>query len=159
MIIYFTRHGETEWHKKGFLQGQKNSPLTTRGKKSAKEKGKILSKENIEIIYSSDLGRCIQTSKIINKYLKTKIIKSSKLRERDFGDLNGKPNKDVRERIDLSDADEKAPNGESFNGLKRRIISFIKLLFKRKFQKILLVTHEGVLRAILSEYYLPKRAV
>lgn len=119
MIIYLTRHGETGWHKKGLLQGHKNSPLTVRGKKSAEKKGKILSKENIEIIYSSDLGRCVQTSKIINKYLRTKIIKTSKLRERNFGDLNGKSNKEVREKIDLSDPDEKAPNGESFNELKK----------------------------------------
>lgn len=153
MIIYITRHGETIWNKKRILQGHKDSPLTLKGINTAKRKGKALSRKGIEIIYSSDLGRCVQTSEIINQWLRVKLIKTPKLRERNFGDLNGQPGKKVKEKLDLSDPNEKAPNGESFNQLKKRIITFIQSLTNKKFRKILLVTHEGPVRAILSEYY------
>lgn len=153
MIIYFIRHGETEWNKKKIVQGHRDSPLTIKGLNNAKKLGKFLCDKNIEIIYSSDLGRCIQTGEIINQWLKVKLFKTKKLRERNFGKLNGHPNKEVSEKLNLQDADEKAPDGESFNELKERVISFIKKLFPKKFKKILLVIHDGTARAILSEYY------
>lgn len=153
MIIYFVRHGETEWNKKRIVQGHKDSPLTPKGRINAERLGRILRDKNIEIIYSSDLGRCVQTSKIINRGLKVKMIKVKELRERNFGDFNGRPDRKVREKLDLNSPDEKAPNGESFNEQKKRVVSFIKKLFAKKFKKILLVIHDGTARAILSEYY------
>ena len=153
MIIYFVRHGETEWNKKEIVQGHKDSPLTLRGRNNAEKLGRILRDKNIEIIYSSDLGRCVQTSKVINKWLKVKIIKTKELRERNFGDFNGRPNRKVKETLDLNNPDEKAPNGESFNEQKKRAVSFIQRLFAKKFKKNLLVIHDGTARAILSERY------
>lgn len=158
MIIYFVRHGETIWNRKGITQGHKNSPLTLKGKNSAKKLGEKLRKENIEKIYSSDLGRCVQTAEIINRYLKVNLIITREMRERNFGDFNGYPAKNIRAELDLSNVNEKAPNGESFNEMKERVIGFIRSLTKekigkRKTKKVLLVTHEGPTRAILSKYY------
>ncbi len=150
MIIYFVRHGETEWNKKKILQGHKDSPLTLKGKKNAENLGKTLEKKKIEVIYTSDLGRCVQTAEIINKYLKTKLVKTPKLRERDFGSLNGKLNKEVEKMLDLFNPNEKAPDGESFNQLKNRVINFLKLLKKKKLERVLIVAHEGTLRAIFK---------
>ena len=153
MIIYFVRHGETEWNKKEILQGHKDSHLTIKGINNAEKLGKILRDKNIEVIYSSDLGRCIQTAEIINKELKLKIVRTSKLRERNFGDLNGKPNVRVKKALNLKDADEKAPNGESFNNMKKRVVAFIGSLPNKKYKKVLLITHEGPARVILSKYF------
>jgi len=153
MIIFFIRHGETIWNKKRILQGHKDSPLTPKGKISAQKFGERLKKENIEKIYSSDLGRCVQTAEIINRFLNVKLIKTAELRERNFGNLNGLSNKEVAKQINLLDADKKAPNGESFNELKKRIITFIRSLSNRKSRKILLITHDGPTKAILSEYH------
>lgn len=150
MIIYFIRHGETEWNKKKITQGHQDSPLTLKGKNNAEKLGRILRNKNIEIIYSSDLGRCIETSNIINKWLKVKIVKAKELRERNFGDFNGQPDKKVKKILNLKDLDEKAPNGESFNDQKKRVALFIKKLFAKKFKKILLVVHDGTARAILG---------
>lgn len=153
MIIYFLRHGETVWNKRGITQGHKNSPLTLKGKNSAKKRGGLLIIEGIGRIYSSDLGRCIQTAKIINQKLKIKLIKTPKLREQDFGDLNGCFNKIIKSQLNLYNLNAKAPGGESFNNMKKRIINFIKKLSKKKIKRVLLVTHEGPTRSILSEYY------
>jgi len=109
-----------------------------------------LEKKKIEVIYTSDLGRCVQAAEIINKHLKTKLVKTRKLRERDFGSLGGKPYKEVGKVLSLSNFNKKAPEGESFNQLKNRVINFLKLLNKKKLEKVLVVTHEGALRAIFK---------
>jgi probable phosphoglycerate mutase len=153
MIIYVVRHGETVWNKKGIIQGHKDSPLTMRGIRSAGKLGKMLIKEAITLIYSSDLGRCVQTADIINKQLNVRLTKTAKLREQNFGDYNGKLNKWVRKRIDIGDPDVKSPNGESFNQMKTRILRFVYSLADQDHGKALLVTHDGPLKAIMSEYY------
>lgn len=156
MLIYFVRHGETEWNKKGIIQGHKDSPLTQKGKITAKKQAKILKDKNIEIIYTSDLGRCVQTAGIINKKIEVKIIKTRQLRERNFGLLNGKPAKEIRKKLNLSDSDEVAPKGESFNQMKERVLDFIKLLTRKKQNNVLLITHDGATSAILCDYYKAK---
>ncbi|MDD5145676.1 MAG: histidine phosphatase family protein [Candidatus Pacebacteria bacterium] len=152
MIIYFTCHGQTIWNKKGIIQGHKDSSLTQKGIKSAEKKAKLLNKKGVEIIYSSDLGRCAKTAEIINQWLEVKIVFTKKLRERDFGKFNGKVYEKIKEKIDLSNLNEKAPGGESLNQLRKRVISFIQSFFTKKFKKILLVTHGGPARTILINY-------
>ncbi|PIN93286.1 hypothetical protein COU54_03725 [Candidatus Pacearchaeota archaeon CG10_big_fil_rev_8_21_14_0_10_31_24] len=149
--LYIIRHPETEWNKKRRLQGHKDSSLTIKGKNTAKKMGLELKDKNIEKIYSSDLGRCIQTSEIISRILKVKIVKSKELRERNFGDFNGLPDKIVNQKMDRNRFNLKCPNGESFNNMKKRVLKFLKNLPKNK--NLLIVTHDGCVRAILSEIY------
>ena len=130
--------------------------MTKKGKLSATNKEKSLIDKNIQVIYSSDLGRCLNTSNIINKYLKIKIIKTPKLREMDFGDFNGKPDKKFLKEFNLKNVYKRTPNGENFNDFKKRILSFIKLLKNKKFEKVLLVTHNGVAKIILNRSKISK---
>ena len=153
MIIYVVRHGLTAWNKKGITQGHKDSPLAPEGVASAKKLRGLLNKQDIEVIFSSDLGRCVQTAEIINKSVDKDLIKISELREQDFGDHNGQPYEKIKAEIDISNPDKKPPNGESFNEMKKRVLDFIKALSDKRFGKVLLVTHHGCLIAILSEYY------
>jgi len=55
---------------------------------------------------------------------------------------------------DVSNSNEVAPNGESFNQMKSRVLKFIKSLENKNYKKVLVVSHEGPVRAILSEYYM-----
>jgi probable phosphoglycerate mutase len=41
-VLYYVRHGETEWNREGRLQGQHDSALTARGRAQAAECGEIL---------------------------------------------------------------------------------------------------------------------
>lgn len=152
MTIYITRHSETVQNKIGITQGHKDSPLTEKGKLSANKKGLKLKNKNIEIIYSSDLGRCMQTAKIINKYLNAKIILKKDLRERNFGIFNGKKHIEVKKKLNLNNLNLIPPKGESFNQMKRRAINFIKNLKNTKNKRILIITHEGVTRALFSKH-------
>ena len=147
MVIYIVRHPDTEWNKIIQTQGQMDSPLTNKGIETAENFGTLLRKKKISKICSSDLGRCIQTSEIINKYLCVKIIADSKLREQDKGIYNGRDEIFVKKIID---PDFVLPHGESFNQMKNRVLNFINKL--EKSGSFLVVTHEGCLRAVISEY-------
>jgi probable phosphoglycerate mutase len=149
MIIYLIRHPETEYNKLGITQGHDDSPLTEKGINTAKKLGQLLKNRKIFKIYSSDLGRCIQTSRIINKFLNVDIYPQKELRERNHGDFNGKSAKLISQTFDMSNPDLILPNGESFNQMKKRVLLFIQNLNESK--PVLIVTHEGCLRAVLSE--------
>jgi broad specificity phosphatase PhoE len=41
-VIYYIRHGETEWNAEGRLQGTQDIPLNDLGRKQAKSSGVIL---------------------------------------------------------------------------------------------------------------------
>lgn len=45
-----------------------------------------MKKYNIDIIYSSDLKRVVQTSEIINKYINSEIVIKEELREINMGE-------------------------------------------------------------------------
>lgn len=153
MFLYIVRHGETIWNRKEIIQGHKDSSLTSKGKRSAQRIGRRFRNEGIARIYSSDLGRCIKTAEMINKNLNVKLIRTSKLREQNFGRYNGKPDWLIRGKIDLPNPNSKFSGIESFNQMKKRIMQFVYSLAFKDFEKILIVTHEGPLRAILSDYY------
>ncbi|MCR4327600.1 MAG: histidine phosphatase family protein [Nanoarchaeota archaeon] len=150
MVIYIVRHPETEYNRKGLTQGNDDSPLTEKGINTAEKLGKLLKNREISKIYSSDLGRCIQTSRIINKFLNVDIYPQKELRERNHGDFNGKSAKLISQNFDMSNPDLILPKGESFNQMKIRVLNFINKL--EKSTSVLVVTHEGCLRATISDY-------
>lgn len=149
MVIYIVRHPETKWNKEGIFQGHHDSPLTEEGKQVAENLGRKLIDKKIERIYCSDLGRCVQTAEIINKFLNVKIVKSHRLREKTIGDLDGQTYDIMKKHLDESNPDQMPPNGESFNQMKARVLSFLKTVEDNS----LIVSHYGCLKAILSDYY------
>jgi broad specificity phosphatase PhoE len=66
--IYIARHGETEWNKKGFAQGNENDiKLNDNGINQAKDLGLFLKSKNVklDLIISSPMIRTIETSNIV----------------------------------------------------------------------------------------------
>ena len=129
MRIYITRHGETQWNKKGLMQGWKNSDLTEKGIENAKRLGESLKDINFDVIYTSPLGRANETAKCINGNKDTKIVLVESLKEMGFGIWEGMENSKLKElyseqynnfweRPHLYKPHE---NGESFEELLLRV--------------------------------------
>ena len=57
--IYLVRHGESEWNILKKFKVKRYTTLTEKGIEQARIIGERLIKENIEIIYSSDLSRAL----------------------------------------------------------------------------------------------------
>lgn len=152
MTLYVIRHGETEWNRRGIMQGWKDSPLTARGKKSARNVARFLKDKGIEIIYSSDLGRCRETAQLVNAILKTRVVFQRGLRERNFGDLNGQT-QTAREALRLdTDLLTRPPRGETRAAFSQRIFRALAGIPVRH-RIVLVVTHDGPLRTLLAARY------
>lgn len=149
MNFYVVRHFLTQSNAVGIIQGWGDSQLTSQGIKAAEKLGIFLKDKSISIIYTSDLGRCVETSEIINKKLNLKIIKSPGLREQNFGKFNN--TRISKEEFDASDHSAVPPDGESFLQMKARVLSYIKIELPRDKDKVLIVTHDGCFRAIISD--------
>lgn len=151
MVIFVVRHPYTEANVKKISQGHSDSKLIPEGIEMAHKLGKKLRNKNIGKILTSDLGRCVQTSNIINEYLQVPIIKSKELREQNLGKYNGKPKLEIKKEFDENDYKAIPKDGESLLQVKDRIIKFIQSLSTK--EVILIVTHTGCFQSILSEAY------
>lgn len=149
MKFYVVRHSLTESNAAGITQGWDDSRLTTQGIEEAEKLGNFLKDKSISIIYTSDLGRCVQTSEIINKALKVRIIKEPQLREQNYGKLNN--NRLSGKDFNVKNHSAIPEDGESFLQMKVRVLKYIKFQLPKGDAKILIVTHDGCFRALLSE--------
>ena len=150
------RHGETEWNREDKLQGQIDIALSEKGIKQAKEIAKLLKKEKIYTIYSSDLSRAVITAEEINKYHHIKIKKSKNLREIDLGDANGTLRSELAQKFpEFMEAKKNNyfnasyPNGESYKDVQERVKKFLSEI-KEKNGTILVVAHQGFNRTLIG---------
>lgn len=157
MKIYFTRHGLTEYNKERRIQGLLDSPLTLEGKEKAKELGARLKDEGIEIIYSSDQKRAMDSAKIINEALKLDIIPDRRLREVSMLSHEGMtwaesvasdPDREdlIMQRPDLFNEGGIYPYRDALEDT----IAFIFELIKTNYEKVLVMTHGSKLRVITT---------
>ncbi|MBN1980253.1 MAG: histidine phosphatase family protein [Chitinivibrionales bacterium] len=155
--IIALRHGETQWNKLGKQQGHLNSDLTDLGIRQAQAIADGVRHFKIDLIYSSDLGRAIQTSEIIARSIGKSFITDSRLRERRLGILQGLTKVEFTQRYpheadryNSNDPDYCIPEGESARQRYSRSITFIEELVVRHGGKtLLIVTHGGVLMSYM----------
>lgn len=99
-MLTLVRHGETAYNKEGIIQGQMDIPLSDEGLKQADLLGKYLRNDIFTGIYASDLKRAYQTAEAVVKHSATTrpaIIPDVRLRERNFGELEGQPSQALKE--------------------------------------------------------------
>ncbi len=155
--IYLVRHGQTQWNIKGKTQGHGNSDLTQQGIDQATNLAKSMSKYPINHIYSSDLGRAVQTAKILGDELNLDVIKTTSLREMGFGKWEGLLIKEIQN--DYKDIYNtwrnqphlaQIPEGETLDIIKDRTDKFLEELNKNHSgEHIVLITHSVTARVIL----------
>lgn len=156
MRIYLIRHGETDYTINKQYCGFSNPPLNEMGIKTANILKKYFQNKPINKIYSSDLIRAIETTKIIfphNKFTKTKLI-----REMNFGIFEGYDYQYLSKKYTslyqkwISNPNTTIPKGETFSQFKKRIKKFFnKLIECDKNNNIAIVSHGGVIRLLICE--------
>ncbi len=156
VIFYVVRHGNTEFNKKKRLQGgQIDSPLTNKGYKDALYLAKKLKDIKFDAVYSSDLGRTFITAHIIADTIgiTNKIFRAKELREVDFGGLTGLLKEEVKLKYPSYKKNPhfKHLRGESYYDVKNRVIKKLLSLNKNEIKTLLIVTHAGCIRGIMSE--------
>lgn len=102
--LVLVRHGESEWNKKNLFTGWMDVDLSEKGHEEAIAAGKLLKAEgyDFDVCYTSYLKRAIHT---LNHALDEMdrawlpVIKSWKLNERHYGDLQGKNKSEAAEKF------------------------------------------------------------
>ncbi len=155
MKLTVVRHAETIENVQGIIQGHARGTLTEHGISQAKQAAQKLRSESIDVIYCSDLSRCVDTAKEIIKYHpNTAIHYTEQLREMDAGVLDKYPFK-VPDFISNIGAliikyfNVKLPGAESVSDLRLRVRRFINVVYKEHpNDRVLFITHGLTMRAI-----------
>lgn len=151
------RHTETVWNREKRIQGQIDTPLTPEGEKQAIEQGRILNKFKWDRILVSDIGRAQKTAHFINISLQIPVIEDSRLREQHWGVWAGKTIAQIKKEAPLLMAEQEAagwrfcpPGGEDRNMVWKRSKSALKEAYEKlPGSKILVITHEGVIKSLV----------
>ena len=153
-MIYLTRHGQTDWNVVHRIQGHLDIPLNDIGRNEAQICGRQLATIKMDQIISSDLSRARETAKIINEFLSAPLSVDSRLREINFGDLQGVLVKDVSDDMwnDFNHESDKL-HAESLPAVYQRLKSFFDEIDPHK--NTLIVAHGGVIRMAVYLAYNP----
>ncbi len=151
------RHAPTLWNSQKRIQGQLDSPLTPEGDRMARQWGEMLRPFAWDRILLSDLGRTCRTAERINVALNIPMTSDSRLREKDWGEWTGRTIAEIRLRsADALAAMEKAgwafrpPGGEDRNEVWERGRCALDDAYRKwPGQKILVVTHEGMIKCLV----------
>jgi len=154
--LLIIRHGETKWNAEHRFQGHGDSPLTETGRNQVAALGRRMQAINFDALISSDLGRTRETSAIIAGFTGHAAEFDSRLRERNYGVLEGltvpeirAQHSDVYDRFNMDNPDYILPEGESHRQHYQRNVSFFKEFLAGRFgAKVVVVAHGGVLDSI-----------
>ncbi|MCR5336773.1 MAG: histidine phosphatase family protein [Synergistes sp.] len=155
-MIYFLRHGRTEWNNQLRYQGAVDIPLNEDGRMQAHKAALRFSSADIDAVISSPLSRAMETAERIASFHKgLKVESTPLLTEVDFGKWEGRTVPEIKAgyadvfakwRNDPLNVD--APGGESMDSLYERCGLFAEQLLARPERSIVVVGHGAMLRAL-----------
>ncbi len=152
MDIVFVRHGKTRLNDLGCFVGNTDCDISKEGLKQAEKVKDFLGKISFDGVYVSPLRRTIQTADVLCK----EYTLDDRLREMNFGVFEGLKYGEIEQKYpDYIKAwnedyeNYRIPKGESLQDVFHRVESFIDDV-RNKHERILVVTHGGVIRCALS---------
>jgi len=179
--LYLIRHGETYLNRYEKMQGWADSPLTEAGKVVAIETGKKLANISFDRVYTSDLGRTVETAEILlgqNHHNENIVIQKIKeFRELFFGSFEGEYNEvawskiakengfanneemmrnhPIEETMDSIHKADPLHHAESFVEFSGRIEKGLELIMgerQKEDENILLVSHGVVIMHLIHKF-------
>ena len=163
-IVYFVRHGQTDWNAEARFQGTRDIPLNDKGRGQARHNGATLKglvdPKSVNFI-ASPLIRTRETMEIIRAEMGLDphaYQTDDRLKELSFGDWEGRTVTELEEtQADLWAARQtdkwffRPPQGESYQDLANRLRSWVNEIDG----PLVVVSHGGVnrgLRFLLSDH-------
>ena len=125
--VVFETHSTSVDNERGIATGWLPGRLSERGRELADELGRRRREDGLAAVFASDLRRAVETAEIAFAGSGTAVFYDRRLRECDYGELNGMP----RERLEAERAlhvDEPYPGGESWRQAITRVESFLEEL-------------------------------
>lgn len=151
MIIYSTRHGQTDYNKADLILGTTDLPLNDTGKAQAEALAeRVADMGDVDIIVASPMLRAQTTAGAVAQRCGLDVVTDERLREWDYGEYEGKT------RYTEGFADNKrqfgvrmGKSGESLMQLCHRVYSALDdIIAEYRGKNVLVVSHGGVCRVI-----------
>lgn len=138
-IIYFV-HGTTTDNLENKATGWLPGELSEIGIQQSKELKNKINIDEIDIVFCSDLQRAVDSANYVFGNEK-EIIVDNRLRECNYGELNGQPTTLVKDEEHI---ENKFPNGESMLDVEKRMRDFCEFLLENYNGKhIAIVAHKS----------------
>ncbi|MFC1908008.1 histidine phosphatase family protein [Chloroflexota bacterium] len=154
--IILARHGETEWNVEGIFRGRIDIELNETGIKQTELLAEYLSDLKIDAIYSSPLKRVLKTAEVIAGYHKLNIEIAPGLIDFDYGEWQGLPHQEVRDKYRELYAEwtknphlVTMPAGESLNDVRKRAIRLVDNIMAEYEGTVVLVSHRVVNKVLI----------
>jgi broad specificity phosphatase PhoE len=139
--IVFETHSVTEDNENGKATGWLPGRLSAVGRENAAALGERRRNDGLAAVFVSDLDRAVQTAEIAFLGSRIPILKDWRLRECDYGLLNGAPTEEVQGDR-LSYLETPYPQGESWIGATDRVGRALTDLPSRwAEQRVLIIGH------------------
>ncbi len=156
MKLYIIRHAETEYNRKGIIQGSEvDSDINDIGDRQSKSFYEYYKNVGFDKIYTSDLKRTFQT---VRRFTEngTEYEKLKEFNEISWGVNQGKSDdlEDYSKLIDTwlaGDLDSKFEKGESPNEMSIRLVKGFNKVLEDNHDTVLLCIHGRALRILLSK--------
>ena len=133
----FVRHGETPLNRDRLMGGRTDAPLTERGEQQARDASALLMPQPWSVIAVSPQQRARRTAALALPGAPVMVVPD--LRERDWGDLEGRP------LSEQTPYEETPPDGEGWHPFCTRVTDALNALLATH-DTPLVVAHSGVFR-------------
>ena len=139
-LVYET-HSTTLDNEAGIATGWLPGELSEEGLRQAVALGQRRRDDGIDLVVTSDLARAVDTTRVALGDSRIPIRQDSRLRECNYGDLNGSPVEQLRPRAAYISSP--FPLGESYEGVVQRTADLLEELAAtvRDGSRVLLVSH------------------
>jgi len=128
IITYFV-HGTTTDNENEISTGWNQGELSELGKKQSILLKDQVKDEEFDVVFCSDLKRADDSARLAFQDREIPIIKDKRLRECNYGHLNGASSSEV-EAVELDCITKPFPNGESYREVQNRIKRFLQFLLE-----------------------------
>lgn len=157
MILYLVRHGQTAHNRDGLGLGRDDVPLTPLGELQVSALGRRLAGVPLDRVFSSPLGRSLQTAEAVISGHGIRIEIREELTEMDVGECEGLTFSEMQKRFpeflaawrSESSAVVRMPGGESIADVAERLDPFLAELRESSVESVAVVSHNFVLKVIL----------
>jgi broad specificity phosphatase PhoE len=140
-LVYET-HALTVDNERGIATGWLPGELSRSGRRLARELGERRRNNGIAAVFCSDLRRAIETAEIAFVGSGIPIHRDARLRECDYGELNGAPVEQI-EATRLERIEVPFPGGESYMDVVRRTHDFLDDLVRDYDGRVLVIAHSA----------------
>lgn len=157
-LIYLLRHGDVDTGNPRRFLGRTDLPLNDLGRARAAALGRHLQTVSFAGVYSSPLGRAVETACLVSGRRQEELRIVSALAEIDLGVWEGLSVEEIEQRFPAAYAERgrdlarfRPPGGENFIDLAERSLPALETISRSMNRgPLLIVAHGGVNRTLLS---------